>query len=148
VPRTHDGNAVGPGAEVAVPSARPGCPFSAAQLEVSTSAASGVPFGSNSAPKIEVRVKNGAFLNLNDPGDFIVLDNSTDPSAKGRAFARAYSPMSILAKPIITFPTIKFDFVNVRSSFYVRLHAIDPGSVCDSEASATLKVSKYSVRRR
>jgi hypothetical protein len=118
-------------------------PFSAAQLEVSTSAASGVPFGSHSAPKIEVRVKNGAFLNLNDPGDFIVLDNSTDPSAKGRAFARAYSPMSILARPIITFPTIKFDFVNVRSSFYVRLHAIDPGSVCDSEASATLKVSKY-----
>ena len=117
-------------------------PFSAAQLEVSTSAASGVPDGPNSAPKIEVHVKNGAFLNLNDPGDFIVLDNSTDPSPNGRAFARAYSPMSIMARPIITSPTVKLDFFNVRSSFYVRLQAIDPGSWCDSEASATLTVSR------
>lgn len=112
-------------------------PFKSTQLEVSTSNATADPYGPNSAPKIEVHVKKGAFLSSpTDQGDFTLLDNSTDPSDKGRAFGRAYSPITHRFK----YPYSK---VNLRSNYYVRVVATDSGSWCDSEAGATLHVSHY-----
>ena len=117
-------------------------PIAAAQLQVSTSAPTAEPDGPNSAPKIEVHVKNGAFTSLADPGDFTLLDNATDPTDPGRAFGRAYSPIRLLRLP----PRPGHPAgppIALRSSFHVRVHAIDPGSWCDSEVGATLTVSHY-----
>jgi hypothetical protein len=114
-------------------------PFSASQLEVATSAPYAEPYGPGSAPKIEVSVKKGAFASLSDPGDYTVVDTSTDASAAGRAFGRAYSPMSVIYFPIFG----KLIPMNLRSSYYVRVHAIDPNSYCDSAVGANLRVSRY-----
>ena len=117
-------------------------PIAAAQLEVSTSAPAPEPDGPNSAPKIEVHVKKGAFTNLADPGDFMLLDDSTDPTDKGRAFGRAYAPIRVLRMP----PRPGHPggpAITLRSSWYVRVHATDPGSWCDSAVGATLNVSHY-----
>lgn len=114
-------------------------PFTASELEVATSTPYAEPYGPGSAPKIEVRVKNGAFTSYDDPGDFMVLDNSTDATAAGRAFGRAYTPMSILRFPIGG----RWYTFNVSGSYYVRVHAIDPGSYCDSAVGANLRVSHY-----
>jgi hypothetical protein len=117
-------------------------PVAAAQLEVSTAAPSVEPDGPNSAPKIEVRVKKGPFTDLADPGDFTLLDNSTDPGDAGRAFGRAYAPIRLLRLP----PRPGHPggpAIALRANWYVRVHAIDPGSWCDSEVAATLKVSHH-----
>ena len=115
-------------------------PIAATQLEVSTAAPSSEPDGPNSAPRIEVRVKKGAFTDLADPGDFTLLDTSTDTSDAGRAFGRGYAPIRVLHLP----PRPGHPggpAIALRSSWFVRVHAIDPGSWCDSEVGATLKVS-------
>jgi hypothetical protein len=104
-------------------------PFSATQLEVATQNATGTPAGPNSSPSVDVYVKRGAFTSQSDTGDFTVVDHSTDSAPAGRAFGRAYSPLH--AGP------------HVRDDYYVRLHAIDPGSWCDSDAGGTLRVSTY-----
>ena len=104
-------------------------PFSATQLEVATQSTTGTPEGPNSSPRVEVYVKRGPFAGLGDTGDFTVTDRTTDATAAGRAFGRAYSPLQGRG--------------HVRSQYYVRLHAIDPGSWCDSAASGTLRVSVY-----
>ena len=117
-------------------------PIDAAQLEVSTAAPTPEPDGPNSAPGIEVHVKKGPFTSLADAGDFVLLDASTDPSDKGRAFGRAYAPIRLLRIPPRPGhpggPSIA-----LRSAWYVRVHAIDPGSWCDSAVGATLTVSHY-----
>jgi hypothetical protein len=118
-------------------------PFSSTQLEVSTINPSAAPYGPGSAPKIEVHVKNGAFTDYNDPGDFTLVDNSTDVTAAGRTFGRAYSPMSLFYLPIGKPPLQHWVPMNFRSNYYVRVHAIDPNSYCDSEAGATLVVTHY-----
>ena len=117
-------------------------PIAATQLEVSTAAPTNTPAGPNSAPKIEVHVKKGAFTSLSDAGDFTLVDNSTDPSAPGRAFGRAYAPIRVLRIP----PgpgRPGGPAVDLRSNWYVRAVATDPGSWCDSEMGATLNVSHY-----
>jgi len=114
-------------------------PIAASQLQVTTSGATAEPYGPNSAPAIEVHVKNGAFTDLNDPGDFVVTDYATNASAASRAFARAYSP-------ILTWYLWfggKVTPINIRSDYYVRVHAIDPNSYCDSGVGATLTISHY-----
>jgi hypothetical protein len=115
-------------------------PFSATQLEVSTASPNPEPDGPNSAPRIEVHVKKGPFTNLADPGDFTLMDNSTDPSAKGRAFGRAYAPIHRLRLPPVP-GRAPAPPIALRSSFHVRVHATDPGSWCDSAVGATLNVS-------
>lgn len=109
-------------------------PFNATQLEVSTSNPSAAPYGPNSAPKIEIHVKKGPFTSLSDLGDFTLVDNATDTTAKGRAFGRAYLPITTSLRPRRT---------GIRSSYYVRAIATDPNSYCDSEVGATLTVSHY-----
>jgi uncharacterized protein DUF2278 len=104
-------------------------PFSATQLEVATQNTTGQPEGPNSSPRVDVQVKRGAFTSLSDTGDFTVTDHSTDSTAAGRAFGRAYSALH--------------GRLHVRSQYYVRLHAIDPGSWCDSADSGTLRISVY-----
>ena len=114
-------------------------PIAATQVEVSTSGAFAEPYGPNSSPKIEIHVKNGAFTDLNDAGDFTVTDYATNADPSSRAFARAYSP-------ILTWFLYwggKFTPINIRSQYYVRAHATDPGSYCDSGVGATLKISHY-----
>jgi hypothetical protein len=111
-------------------------PFSATQLEVKTSGVTGSPAGPNSAPKMSIHVKSAPFTDYNDQGDFTVTDDAM--SASGRAFARAYSPMS----QIYFLPS--HIWFNVRSNYYVRVEAIDaPGSWCDSAIGGTLSVTKY-----
>ena len=117
-------------------------PVAATQLEVSTAAPSPEPDGPNSAPKIEVHVKKGPFTDLSDPGDFTLLDHSTDPSDRGRAFGRAYAPLRVRFRPPIH-GLPPHPPVNLRGDWYVRVHATDPGSWCDSAVNATLKVSHY-----
>ena len=117
-------------------------PFSAAQLELSTASPLAEPDGPNSAPKLEVHVKKGAFTNLDDPGDFTLLDNSTDPTNAGRAFGRAYAPIRLLRLPPLPGHP-PHSPIALRSSWFVRTHVTDPGSWCDSEVSVTLKVSHY-----
>jgi hypothetical protein len=114
-------------------------PFSAAQLEVSTNSPYAEPYGPGSAPKIEVQVKKGAFTSYSDPGDYTVLDNATDATPAGRAFGRAYSPMSVFYLPLFG----RYIPFNMRSDYYVRVHAIDPNSYCDSAVGANLRVSHY-----
>jgi len=114
-------------------------PIAASQLEVTTSSAVAEPYGPNSSPAIEVHVKNGAFTDLNDPGDFTVTDHATNGSASGRAFARAYSPIMTW---FLWFGG-KVTPINIRSDYYVRVHAIDPGSYCDSGVGATLNIAHY-----
>jgi hypothetical protein len=111
-------------------------PFYATQLEVSTNTPDAEPYGPGSAPKIEVHVKNGAFTSYDDMGDYTIVDNATDASAAGRAFGRAYSPMWIFFWP-------GHPAFDIRSAYYVRVHAIDPGSYCDSGVGANLRVSHY-----
>ena len=117
-------------------------PIAATQLEVSTAAPVPEPDGPNSAPRIEVHVKRGPFTDLNDPGDFMLLDNSTDPSDKGRASGRAYAPLRVRFLPPHRGLPPRPAF-NLRSDWYVRVHATDPGSWCDSAVNATLTVSHY-----
>jgi hypothetical protein len=117
-------------------------PISATQLEVSTAAPTATPAGPNSAPRIEVHVKKGPFTNLSDPGDFTLLDNSTDPSDQGRAFGRAYAPIRVLRIPPRPGHPGGPAF-DLRSSYFVRAVATDPNSWCDSEVGATLNVSHY-----
>ena len=114
-------------------------PIAASQLEVSTSNAVAEPYGPNSSPAIEVHVKNGAFTDLNDAGDFTLTDYATNSSPYSRVFARAYSP-------ILTWYLWfggKVTPINIRSNYYVRVHAIDPGSYCDSGVGATLNIAHY-----
>ena len=117
-------------------------PIAATQLEVSTAAPTAAPAGPNSAPKIEIHVKKGPFTNLSDPGDFTLLDNSTDPSDKGRAFGRAYSPIRVLRIPPRPGRPAG-PAIDLRDNYWVRAVATDPNSWCDSEAGATLSVSHY-----
>lgn len=117
-------------------------PFSAAQLELATAGPRAEPDGPNSAPKLEVHVKRGAFSSLDDPGDFTLLDNSTDPADTGRAFGRAYAPIRLLRLPPLPGHPPRPP-IALRSSWFVRTHVTDPGSWCDSEVSVTLKVSHY-----
>jgi hypothetical protein len=114
-------------------------PISATQLEVTTSNPVANPYGPNSSPAIEVHVKNGAFTDLNDQGDFMVKDYATNTNAYARAFARAYNP-------ILTWFLYfggKITPINIRSNYYVRAHAVDSGSYCDSGVGATLNISHY-----
>jgi|GEM_PF-1679805 len=115
-------------------------PFPAAQLELRTTNPVPEPYGPNSAPKVEVRVKSTPFTSLSDPGDFTLVDNATDASDAGRAFGRAYAPIRIrwLPRPGHAPQPLAF-----RTSWYVRSIATDPGSWCDSEVGATLSVSHY-----
>jgi len=115
-------------------------PFAATQLELATFGAHPDPAGPNSAPKLEVRVKTTPFASLADPGDFALVDAATDPSDAARAFGRAYAPIRILRIPRPGHPPQQ---VSLRTNWYVRTVATDPGSWCDSEVSATLKVSHY-----
>ncbi|HEX4792362.1 MAG TPA: DUF2278 family protein [Humisphaera sp.] len=117
-------------------------PFRAAELEVTTSAAHGVPAGPNSSPQIQVLVKNGAFTDLNDKGDFTVTDHAMDGSAAGRVFARAYSPLQQFFFPV-GFPPRRWIRINIYPSYYVRTIEIDPGSWNDSEADATLTIKHH-----
>ncbi|UXI70210.1 YukJ family protein [Tahibacter amnicola] len=112
-------------------------PFNASEVEVSTSGTTAAPYGPDSAPKIEVRVKNGAFNDPSDMGDVTVIDETTKPSPLSRAFVRAYYPTWIFhwwtgGRPIP---------INIRGSYYVRVKATDPGSYCDSASGTTLKIS-------
>lgn len=118
-------------------------PFAATQLEVATSNMTATPYGPGSAPQLEVRVKNGAFANDADPGDLLLVDKSTDPGASGRVFARAYSPIWLFYLPTGKPPWSTLHPVNIRSNYYVRIHAIDPNSYCDSSIAGTLTVSHY-----
>jgi hypothetical protein len=116
-------------------------PFPAAQIEISTSDAHADPAGPNSAPKLEVRVKKTPFASLSDPGDLVLLDNATESSDKGRAFGRAYAPLGLRLLP--RGPSRPPLPINLRTNWFVRTVATDPGSWCDSEVSAKLKVSHY-----
>lgn len=115
-------------------------PFAAAQLELSTSDAHPDPAGPDSAPALEVRVKKTPFTSLSDPGDLALTDHATDTSDKGRAFGRAYAP---IRERWIVRPGRPPLHVALRGNWYVRTVATDPGSWCDSEVGATLKVSSY-----
>jgi len=114
-------------------------PFSATQLEVQSLTPANVePYGPDSHPKYEVHIKNGAFTSLQDPGDVSMVDDAVDPGADARVFARLYSPlMTIYGGWWHWGPH------NVRSNFYVRVHAIDPNSYCDSALSASMTVKSY-----
>jgi hypothetical protein len=114
-------------------------PIAASQLEVTTTNAVAEPYGPNSSPAIEVHVKNGAFTDYNDAGDFTLTDYATNSAASSRVFARAYSP-------ILTWYLWfggKITPINIRSDYYVRVHAIDPNSYCDSGVGATLNIAHY-----
>lgn len=115
-------------------------PFAAAQLEISTADPHPDPAGPNSAPKLEVRVKKTPFTDLNDPGDLTLVDDATDATDKGRAFGRAYAPIRVRTILRPGRPPLQ---VALRTNWFVRTVATDPGSWCDSEVSATLKVSTY-----
>jgi hypothetical protein len=110
-------------------------PFSATQLEVKTSGVVATPEGPGSAPKMNIHIKGAPFTDYTDQGDFTVTDDAM--SATGRAFARAYSPMTSL----YFLPT--HTWFNVRTNYYVRVEAVDPGSWCDSAIGGTLSVTKY-----
>jgi hypothetical protein len=115
-------------------------PFAAAQLELRTIDPAPVPYGPNSAPKIEVHVKSQPFTSLSDPGDLTLQDDATDSSGAGRAFGRAYAPIRLLRVPRPGHPPPALAF---RTRWYVRTIATDPGSWCDSEVGATLVVAHY-----
>lgn len=116
-------------------------PFHATQLEVQSLTPGNVdPWGDNSHPKYEVHIKDGPFSSLQDPGDVSLVDDAVDPGADARVFARLYRPM------LTTFrgwPRRWTTRRNLRRDFYVRVHAIDPDSYCDSALSASMRVTSY-----
>lgn len=116
-------------------------PFAATQLEIATTNAHADAAGPNSAPKLEVRVKKSPFTSLSDPGDLVLVDNATDAGGTGRAFGRAYAPLGMRLLP--RGPSRPPLPMNVRTNWYVRTVATDPGSWCDSEVSAMLRVAHY-----